>query len=104
MAVLAPDAQLDVLDPRPYWERLDTIRNSLVSLSASDLGSGQLFIVCSQMMESRSTDRIGAEALLQYMWTLPESRSEHTHKLFCNSCEDSVSSMLQSTAGVAVTC
>jgi serine/threonine protein kinase len=104
MAVLAPDARLDVSDPRPYWERLDVIRNSLIGLGAADFGLGQLFHICSQMIESRSTDRIRGKALLKHMWTLRESHPEQMYELFCNNCEDSVSCMLQNTTAAGVSC
>jgi hypothetical protein len=60
------EAYLDVSKSQPYWKRIEDIQNNLMHLNSSDSSSlgPQLFIICSRMIASESTDRIAAEDLI----------------------------------------
>ncbi|KAF2464471.1 kinase-like protein [Lindgomyces ingoldianus] len=86
LAVLEPNIDLGVSNSDPYWEMVDHIRKALIYLSTSDSGRDQVFRACHSMLEPRSADRIGAEALLHRLLDIQSSHPDPVYELFCNDC------------------
>lgn len=79
--LLASDANLGALDPRAYWQRVDDVQSALVLLSTSDSRRDKLFLVCRDMLELSSEDRIEAKGLLRRMLSIQNSRSDPVFEL-----------------------
>jgi len=99
MALLAPDFDGGRSDDSvPYWQRVDTIQNNLIHLGNPDTSSGQMFLICSAMLECRSADRVGADVVLHQVQSLRRSCSEPTYEFLCEDCERLPSNITQAIA------
>jgi serine/threonine protein kinase len=88
MALLAPGFNGGTSDDTlPYWQRVIAIQNNLIHLGNSSTSSGQVLLICKAMLESRSEDRVGADAVLYQVRSLRGSCLEPTYELLCEDCE-----------------
>jgi serine/threonine protein kinase len=88
--LLAPDANIETSDSRPYWQRASEIRDRLTDLSTSGSVLSQMFLVCSFMLEPDSVRRYNAEAVLQHILSVQGSQMELPYELICKGCQSSV--------------
>lgn len=93
MASLAPGTDIEILDKRPYWTRVNDVQDNLIRISNSDSSLHQMCLIFSSMLQSRSTDHVKAEAVLHRMRTMRRSRSKPPYELICKDCEISVCSI-----------
>ncbi|PSN65702.1 kinase-like protein [Corynespora cassiicola Philippines] len=87
MALLTSDADLGVSDSRPYWHRVNDMQITLMNISMSDPRLDSLLLVCHDMLEPTSSDRIEAEVLLHRIRSIEGSYPNLTYQLFCENCE-----------------
>jgi serine/threonine protein kinase len=86
IAVLEPDIDLQISTSHPYWVMVDHIQKTLIQSSTSDSERDQLFRACHSMLQPRSSDRIGAEALLRHLLSIRSSHPDPVYELFCDDC------------------
>ncbi len=79
LIVLLPHVDFGDKIPKPYWQKVDHIQGALTQESVA----GQFTGAISDMLESRSANRIGAEELLNRLQGL---RLKLKAPLFCNTC------------------
>jgi serine/threonine protein kinase len=89
--LLAPDANIETSDLRPYWQNASEIRDTLADLSTSGSVLSQMFLVCSFMLEPDSVRRYTAEAVLQHILSVQRSQTELPYELICKECQPPVS-------------
>jgi serine/threonine protein kinase len=89
--LLAPDANIEISNLRPYWQRASEIRDTLADLSTSGSVLSQMFLVCSFMLEPDSVRRYTAEAVLQHILSVQGSQPELPYELICKKCQPPVS-------------
>jgi serine/threonine protein kinase len=89
--LLAPDANIEISDSRPYWQRASEIRDTLADLSTSGSVLSQMSLVCSFMLEPDSVRRYTAEAVLQHILSVQRSQTELPYELICKECQSPVS-------------
>jgi serine/threonine protein kinase len=89
--LLAPDANIETSDLRPYWQRASEIRDKLTDLSTSDSVLSQMFLVCSFMLEPDSVRRYKAGAVLDHILSVQRSQMELPYELVCKECQSPVS-------------
>jgi serine/threonine protein kinase len=89
--LLAPDANIETSDSRPYWQRASEIRDTLADLSTSGSVWSQMFLVCSFMLDPDSVRRYTAEAVLQHILSVQRSQTELPYELICKECQSPVS-------------
>jgi serine/threonine protein kinase len=88
MASLAPEFDLGTSDDSPpYFQRISAIQNNLIRIGNSGTSAGQVFLICRAMLECKSADRVGADAVLYQVQRLRCSCPESIYELFCEDCE-----------------
>jgi serine/threonine protein kinase len=97
MASLAPDADVRIPSPSPYWARVDDVQDNLIHLSHSNFGLHKICLILSSMLQLRSTHRVEAEAVVHRLRTIRKSESEPFYELLCGTCAMSASSTSQET-------
>jgi serine/threonine protein kinase len=86
MASLAPDADVRIATPTPYWARVDDVQDNLIHLSDSNFGLHKICLILSSMLQLRSTDRVEAEAVVHRLRSIKISQSEPSYELICGTC------------------
>jgi serine/threonine protein kinase len=103
IAVLEPGYDVGAFNEKiAYWKRVSEIQENLSRLGGSGSSSGEVPLICRDMMEYRSADRIEADAVLSRVQSLWRCDSKPTYELFCEDCEGSFSATAQTATNTSV--